>query len=213
MFPGSPGAGTAAPEREEVVVSGTVEGIEIKPNGRFVVNVKQNPDDQYAMKLHTKDNDLAQFLMGQIGQAYNFRCGLSHYNLPDGKPVTSKWINEYAPAGGNVAPPPQPALTAEAPAWTQEHTQPAAPRGPREDKDLKITWLALAKGLPVECFKRLPTDQQTLDNAVKIADYWARVAMHRSQHGIPEWEAPVLDAEDVYVPEPGQTGLVDDIPF
>jgi hypothetical protein len=181
--------------REEVDVTGQVTGVEVKPNGRFVIKVKQNPTDEYDITLHTKDQGMAQFLMGQANQMFHFRCGLSHYNLPDGKPVTSKWINQYAPMGQDVAPPAQPSLLTDG--------QPAVPtpapvRGPREDKDLKITWLAMAKGLAVECYKRLPTEQQTLDNAVRIADYWARVAVHRGAHGIPEWDAPVLDPSDVY---------------
>lgn len=204
--------------REEVDVAGQVTGVEIKPNGRFVVKVKQNATDEYDITLHTKDQGMAQFLMGQVGQMYQFRCGLSHYNLPDGKPVTSKWINQYGVMGQDVAPPAQPTLTtptqlsgAEAHSPGLDMAQPV--RGPREDKDLKITWLAMAKGLAVECFKRLPTDQQTLDNAVKIADYWARVAIHRGQNGIPEWADPVLDPGDVYQEGGPAPDEADGIPF
>ena len=207
-FPAMPGAPTI--DREEVVVAGIVTGVEIKPNGRFVVKVKQNPTDEYDVTLHTKDQNIAQFLMGQVGMAYQFKCGLSHYNLPDGKPVTSKWINEYGPGGQNIAPP-QPAMSTIGDAPPPQPTTSVS--GPREDKDLKITWLAMAKGLAVECFKRLPTEQQTLENAVRIADYWAAAAMHRGRHGLPAVAAPSLDPTDVYQGDPGPQTDPDDIPF
>jgi hypothetical protein len=191
---------TPAPAKESVTVVGLVTGVEVKPNEQFVVKVRQNPTDQYDLSLRTKDAALANFLMSQVGQQYQFVCGLSHWTNSQGQPVTSKWINQYAAVGQNVPAPTAPALGAPA-APTPAPAAPAS-SGPREDRDLKITWLSMAKGLAVECYKRLPTDQQTLDNAVKIADYWAKVAMHRGANGIPEWgEAmPGLQPTEVYSP-------------
>lgn len=197
-------------EKEEVIVSGVVNGVEAQANGQFIVKVKQNPDDQYDAKLRTKDANLAQSLMGHAGQYMHFKCGLSHYTY-NNQPVTSKWINEVAlgdparstgadEAGLTMQPAPGPTLATPAPA-------------PQDNRQLVITWLAVAKGMPVECFKRLPTEQQTLESAVAIIDHFTLLALNRGEQGLPALMAtpqpPAASPSDVY------TGFQDgdDIPF
>ena len=105
---------------ESVVVNGTVEGVEIKPNGRFVVKVREfGSTGQYALNLNTKEQGLAQQMMGAIGQSLSFVCGLSHWTNQTGQPVTSKWINGVAPMQGQ----PQMQQQPQQQGWQQQPPQ------------------------------------------------------------------------------------------
>ena len=88
---------------ESVVVNGTVEGVEVKPNGRYVVKVREaGSASQYALNLNTKDVGIAQQMMQAVGQGFSFICGLSHWVNNQNQPVTSKWINGVAPLQGGM---------------------------------------------------------------------------------------------------------------
>jgi len=90
---------------ESVVVNGTVEGMEVKPNGRYVIKVREiGSQSNYALNLNTKEQGLAQQMGNSIGQAFSFICGLSHWTNQSGQPVTSKWINGVAPLQGGAPP-------------------------------------------------------------------------------------------------------------
>ena len=207
-------------EKEEVIVSGVVNGVEAQANGQFIVKVKQNPDDQYDAKLRTKDANLAQSLMGHAGQYMHFKCGLSHYTY-NNQPVTSKWINEVALGDPGAAitpsiPPtsgPAPAAALQHGRVLEENMSLQAPAS-QNNRQLVITWLAVAKGMPVECFKRLPTEQQTLENAVAIIDHFTLLAVNRGEIGLPALMAtpqpPAASPGDVYTPASVDG---DDIPF
>lgn len=206
---------------EEVAVHGVVEGVEIKPKERFVVKVRQKPDDEYAVNLNTKDTEVASQMMGAVGQSFSFKCSISEWEY-QGKPVKSKWIQEIGVYGTvfDLAQPDLPPATAQQLSGQEAHSpgadRPAAQ--PPTNKDASIAFQSMAKGLAVECFKRLPTEEQTLENAIKIADRWALEALKRGREGFATSVVPALAPAAVYEPqsiaasnEPPHPD--DDIPF
>lgn len=195
---------------ESVVVNGTVEGVEIKPNGRFVVKVREiGSTSQYALNLNTKEQGLANQMMSAIGQQFSFVCGLSHWTNQTGQPVTSKWINGVAPLQGGMQnqpqqqggmqyqqpqgqPPPQQG-------WSQQPSpqqQPVITGGPyagpvgqpqrQEQTDdafiRRVSFLAALEPA-VAMLAYLPVEQHGVPALVKMADFFARTAILRGQQG------------------------------
>lgn len=193
---------------ESVVVNGTVEGVEIKPNGRFVVKVREiGSTSQYALNLNTKEQGLAQQMMGAIGQQFSFVCGLSHWTNQTGQPVTSKWINGVAPLQGQpqfqgqpqqqYAPPqPQPSPAYNAPQPTPTFTHPVGQQAPPQQQPQtddafirRVSWLA-AVGPAVDALAYLPESERTVAALVKMTDFLARTAILRGQQGFDNMAAP-----------------------
>ena len=85
-------------QAEVEVVTGVVTGIITKGADKWQVAVKADPSSQYAKNLWTKDYDLVHQLQQLIGSAMTFQCGVSHWNMNDGTPVRSLWINGAGPA-------------------------------------------------------------------------------------------------------------------
>src|SRR5262252_1841751 len=79
-------------QQESEVVSGTINGIIQKGPDRWQVAVIPT-GSQYAKNLWTKDAGLVNQLSAMIGQQQGFNCGVSHWNMNDGTPVRSLWIN------------------------------------------------------------------------------------------------------------------------
>ena len=222
MFPGSPGVPTA-PAPDSVVVEGFVAGVEAKQNGRFSITIKKDATEQYGTKLNTKDVTIAQDLTNRMGQFLRFQCGISNWTMADGTPVASKWINQYSPLGQDFTPAAAPVppvgvgatLSPMAPAAAPAPAPAPSSRSRFPFKDETIAFQAMAKGLPTECFKLLPADQQTLENAIRIARHWAAEALQIGAQGLTAPTAPTPPAaplaEDDFdrPPPPGD----DDIPF
>ena len=195
---------------ESVVVNGTVEGVEIKPNGRFVIKVREiGSTGQYALNLNTKEQALAQQMMQSIGQAFSFICGLSHWTNQSGQPVTSKWINGVAPlqqgmqaqqpqmAGPGQAQPmqqqpqgqwsgAQQPMQQQVPQPQFQQQAPTPPPQPQEVTDdafiRRVSWLA-AVPAAVAALDHLPEDQRTVPALVKMTDFLAQTAILRGQQG------------------------------
>jgi len=83
-----------APETE--IVQGNVSGIIQKGPDKWQVAVVPF-GSQYAKNLWTKDAALVQQLSQLIGSDQAFNCNASHWNMQDGTPVRSLWINGVGP--------------------------------------------------------------------------------------------------------------------
>jgi len=228
---------------ESVVVNGTVEGVEIKPNGRFVVKVREyGSSSQYSLNLNTKDTGLAQQMMGAIGQSFSFVCGLSHWTNQSGQPVTSKWINGVAPmqgqpqmqqqpqqqgwSGVNPGQAQQAVATGQAQWAPQPQTPPPPPPQPQEVTDdafiRRVSFLAALEPA-VAMLAYLPEDQHGVPALVKMADFFARTAIQRGQNGFAQ--NPAQPPQHGYAheydgpppeqqPDPGSPdGDDEDVPF
>lgn len=205
---------------ESVVVNGTVEGVEIKPNGRYVVKVREiGSTSQYALNLNTKEQGLAQQMMNAIGQGFSFICGLSHWTNQSGQPVTSKWINGVAPLQGGMqqqpmqqqpqqmqpqmqpqqmqpqqqfVPQAQPMQQQPSPQFQQ--SSPQADERPTDDPYIRrVSWLA-AVPAAVAALDHLPEDQRTVAALVKMTDFLAQTAIRRGQQGFGQ-QAPAQQAQ------------------
>jgi hypothetical protein len=198
---------------ESVVVNGTVEGVEIKPNGRYVVKVRElGSTSQYALNLNTKEQGLAQQMMNSIGQQFSFICGLSHWTNQTGAPVTSKWINGVAPLQGGMQQPQQmqqaqpmqaqpqmqaqqaqpqgwsgaqPQMQPQAQPMQQPMQQQAPPQQQEVTDDAFIRRVSWLAAVPaaVAALNHLPEDQRTVAALVKMTDFLARTAILRGQQG------------------------------
>ena len=197
---------------ESVVVNGTVEGMEVKNNGRYVVKVREiGSNSQYALSLNTKEQGLAQQMANSIGQAFSFICGLSHWTNNQGQPVTSKWINGVAPLQGGMqqAPPqqqyqgqPQQQMQGQPQQWggqPQQQMPPqqqqqqyvpqvpqSSPQGDQRPTDdayiRRVSWLAALEPA-VAALVYLPEEQRSVAALVKMADFFAQTAIKRGQQG------------------------------
>lgn len=200
---------------ESVVVNGSVEGIEVKPNGRYVVRVREHGStSQYPLSLNTKEQALAQQMMNAVGQSFSFICGLSHWTNQNGQPVTSKWINGVAPIQGQPqpqpTPQPQPQWSGAAP--PQPPQPPQSPPGATNDAFIRrVSWLA-AVPAAVAALDHLPEEQRTVPALVKMTDFLAQTAIARGEHGFDTNGSPDLMYGD---PGPQQTPADDygDVPF
>jgi hypothetical protein len=208
---------------ESVVVNGTVEGMEIKNNGRIVVKVREiGSNSQYALSLNTKEQGLAQQMGNSIGQAFSFICGLSHWTNNQGQPVTSKWINGVAPLQGGMqqAPPqqqyqgqPQQQMQGQPQQWggqPQQQQMPpqqqqpqyvpqvpqSSPQGdqrPTDDAYIRRVSWLAALEPAVAALVYLPEEQRSVAALVKMADFFAQTAIKRGQQGFGQ-QAPQQQA-------------------
>jgi hypothetical protein len=90
------------PERETEQVIGTVTGIIQKGPDKWQAVVV--PDgSQYGRNLWTKDEQLIAALSQRIGQRLGFACNVSHWNMQDGTPVRSLWIEAVGMASPDSA--------------------------------------------------------------------------------------------------------------
>jgi hypothetical protein len=198
---------------ESVVVNGTVEGVEIKPNGRYVVKVREiGSQSQYALNLNTKEQPLAQQMMNSIGQSFSFICGLSHWTNQTGAPVTSKWINGVAPLQGGMqqqAPPqqmqqPQMQQQTQMVQQAQQGFQPqpqtfspqvpqGSPQGDQRPTDdayiRRVSWLAALEPA-VAMLAHLDEGDRSVASLVKMADFFAQTAIKRGQQGFGQQAPP-----------------------
>jgi hypothetical protein len=209
---------------ESVVVNGTVEGMEVKPNGRYVIKVREiGSQSNYALNLNTKEQGLAQQMGQSIGQSFSFVCGLSHWTNNSGQPVTSKWINGVAPLQGGMQqqPMPQQQQPMQQPQqqWPQQQGNfqpqpqqqqfvPQVPQGspqgeerPTDDPYIRrVSWLA-AVPAAVAALDHLPEEQRTVAALVKMTDFLAQTAIKRGQQGFgqqaPQQQAPAPQQQQV----------------
>jgi hypothetical protein len=92
-----------AQERETEQIIGQVTGIVQKGPDKWQAVVV--PDgSQYPKNLWTKDAGLIASLSSMIGQRLGFSCNVSHWNMQDGTPVRSLWIDSVgAPTADSPA--------------------------------------------------------------------------------------------------------------
>jgi hypothetical protein len=83
-------------ERETEQIIGTVTGVIQKGADKWQAVVAVD-GSQYTKNLWTKDTQLVQYLSSQIGNRLAFACNVSHWNLQDGTPVRSLWIDVVGP--------------------------------------------------------------------------------------------------------------------
>jgi hypothetical protein len=83
-------------ERETEQVIGVVTGLVHKGQDKFQA-VVQPDGSQYTKNLWTKDEQLVSYLSSQIGNRLAFACNVSNWNLQDGTPVRSLWIDQVGP--------------------------------------------------------------------------------------------------------------------
>jgi hypothetical protein len=83
-------------QRETEQVVGTLTGVVHKGEDKFQAVVA--PDgSQYTKNLWTKDQQVVQFLMSQVGNRIAFACNISHWQRQDGQNVRSYWIDQVGP--------------------------------------------------------------------------------------------------------------------
>jgi hypothetical protein len=83
-------------QRESEQVVGTLTGVVHKGEDKYQAVVA--PDgSQYTKNLWTKDAQIVGYLSSQVGNRIAFACNVSHWNLPDGTPVRSLWIDQVGP--------------------------------------------------------------------------------------------------------------------
>lgn len=169
---------TVAPQADTETVTGTVQGIIQKGQGKWQVEV--NVGQQNPRRLWTKDEGVVQQMATLIGQQISFMCGKSHWERQDGTPVTSLWINGY---GSPNAVPTTPVV--QQPQWTQPLSQvaaeaqpqvpvmqtPAAPAVPvsRDIREEKIHRQTASK-VAVHLLKHLSPEDQTFTNLITLSE-------------------------------------------
>jgi hypothetical protein len=218
---------SAAPQADQEVVNGIVQGIVQKAADKWQIEV--NVGQQNPRRLWTKDPELVQQMMGMIGQSLSFMCGVSHWTNNQNQAIRSLWINGYGAPGSIAAPPVQPVMQQPvmqqpvqqfqpqaqqgSPAtWPPQQPfqpvtqQPVAPVNSTEDKIHRQT----ATKVAVHLLKHLTPEQQTFDNLIKISE---RLVGYY-ENGV-QW--PVQDAPGAGVSgDPGPQGIPladDEIPF
>jgi len=169
---------------EVEVVTGTVTGIITKGADKWQVAVKADPSSQYSKNLWTKDADLIHQLQQLIGSAMTFQCGVSHWNMGDGTPVRSLWINGVGPAQHSVGVQnQQPGTQAVAQAmhpqqvFQQQQAQPVLPvqSGPQpqtwddDPKQGKIHRQTASKVAGI-LLGYLPAEERTLDTLLTVSE-------------------------------------------
>ena len=217
-------------EKETEVVTGQISHIIDKGNERWQIAV-QPEGSQYTKNLWSKDAALVEQMRGSIGQWFSFDCGVSHWNMQDGTPVRSLWINGVGQ--GVSAPPqtPQPqmapapvAVQAQMPTVVQPVAQPmgvAMPQPPaapvahvQPPTEQSSRWLAekaverpfihrqTASKVAAMLISHLPAEQRTLDNLLVLSE---RLVSYY-EHGVSMNASPM----DIGGP---QNPTDDDIPF
>ena len=84
-------------DREIQVVTGQVTSVITRPNDKWIIEVTPQ-GSQYTKNLWTKDYPLVQQMEQSLNQWFDFTCGVSHYQGPQG-PTSSLWINGISTAG------------------------------------------------------------------------------------------------------------------
>lgn len=89
-------------DREQEIVTGTVDSIVEKGESKWQVVVKTHDAATHGKKLWTKSADQITLVRSLLGQQATFECGVSEWTNQSGQPVRSLWINAINPG----APPP-----------------------------------------------------------------------------------------------------------
>jgi hypothetical protein len=168
---------------ESEVVTGMVTGIITKGPDKWQVAVKSDPSANYAKNLWTKDADLVHQVQQLIGTQMQFHCGVSHWNMQDGTPVRSLWINGYAPMGHSMnasQPQQQPGTQAVAQAMAPQQVF-QQPQGaslsaeqvfPQYDDDPKQGKIhrQTASKVAAILLGYLPAEERTLDTLLTVSE-------------------------------------------
>ena len=175
---------TVAPQADTEIVTGTVVGVLQKAADKWQVQVQKQRDDgsvsQYNTGLWTKDPDLVGQMLSMIGQTLSFQCGASHWNMSDGTPVRSLWVNGYGqpgqvqPAAAQPVMPqpvvPQPVAPQAPQPFVPAAPAPSEPQAPSAyEKDQRIMREAGAKVAAI-LLTHLEPEQRTLQNLIAISE-------------------------------------------
>jgi hypothetical protein len=185
--------------REQELVRGTVQSVVTKGPDKWQIAVVPE-GSQYAKNIWCKDAAVINDMTQRIGQAFDFLCNVSHWNMQDGTPVRSLWFDTIgffgslaAPAA--VAPPPQtpqaappqpqglPGQPSPAPApqpASAPQAQPQMPQGslapqrlPDEVKELRIMRQTATKVAGI-LLPYLPQEERNLDGFIEMAEWLVR---------------------------------------
>jgi hypothetical protein len=193
-------------EKEQEIVHGSVQQIITKGPDKWQVGVLPLGSN-YPKNLWTKDQALVNDLTQRIGQGYDFICNVSHWNMQDGTPVRSLWIESLALL--NSTPDPQPMVQPQqaqqqaqsmqpqqhlpqgTPMGQQQQSTTQVPQGslvpqklPEEVKELRIMRQTASKVASI-LLPYLPESERNLDGFVQVAEwlvgYYAGGAPQRMQ--------------------------------
>lgn len=170
-------------QAEVEVVTGVVTGIITKGADKWQIAVKTDPSSQYSKNLWTKDYDLVHQLQQLIGSAMTFQCGISHWNMQDGTPVRSLWINGAGPAQqfSGAVPQPQQGTQAVAQAMHPQQVfqqqpqtalpvpQPQTQTWDDDPKQAKIHRQTASKVAGI-LLGYLPAEERTLDTLLTVSE-------------------------------------------
>jgi hypothetical protein len=173
---------TVAPQADTEVVTGFVQGILDKGQGKYQIEVNIGRDQP--RRLWTKDVEIVQQMMGMIGQQLSFMCGISEWNRSDGTPVRSLWINGFGAPGQQPVPqqpmPQQQPMLPQQPVpqvvqQAQQAVQAAAQQGivqqaPQRDLREEKIHRQTATKVAVDLLKYLTPEHHTFDNLITLSE-------------------------------------------
>jgi len=219
---------SVAPQAEQEIVVGTVQGVIAKGADKWQVEV--NVGQQNPRRLWTKDEGVVQQMMAMIGQQLSFMCGVSHWTNNSGQQVRSLWINGFGAPGQQAAPQPQPMqqqpvmqqpvmqqpVVPQAVQQAQQAVQQAVQQGivrQPDDREQKIHRQTATK-VAVDLLKYLAPEHHTFENLITLSERLVAYYDHGVQWGGGGQGNPSVPA--VADGDPGPQGAPhsdDDIPF
>jgi len=210
-------------ERETEQIVGTVTGIVQKGADKWQA-VVQPDGSQYTKNLWTKDEQLIVSLSRMIGQRLGFACNVSHWNMQDGTPVRSLWIDAVgAVAPGSPAMQGPPTTTMQQPITGAMQTAPnvlpqvqVQQQIPQEVKEARIHRQTASKVAAI-LLTHLQPEQRTMDTLLVLSERLCRYYENGLPH--PQTVEDLINQampqgmDDFPPPDPGQYTGDDDIPF
>jgi hypothetical protein len=222
---------TVAPQADQEIVVGTVQGVIHKGGDKYQVEVdvgQQNP-----RRLWTKDAGVVQQMQAMFGQQLSFMCGVSHWTNNSGQQVRSLWINGFGAPGQQPQPQPvqqqqpyapQAPLPPQQPVpqvvqQAQQAVQAAAQQGivqqaPQRDLREEKIHRQTATKVAVDLLKYLAPEHHTFENLITLSERLVAYYDHGVQWGGGGQGNPSVPA--VADGDPGPQGAPhsdDDIPF
>lgn len=172
--------------RETELVTGTIESVITKGEGRWQIVVK--PDgSQYTKNLWTKSQSHMEAATAKIGQHGGFPCSVSHWTNQDGKPVRSLWLEGIEEGGAQNLPNATVSPPAAAPAAAPRASTDGMTKEEWARKDSAIHKMACIK-TAVEALKHTMPSDPSHDDVTKFIE---RVAVLSGT-----WHTVVLAVRD-----------------
>jgi len=182
------GQQAAQQPRETEQIVGNLTGIIQKGPDKWQAVVV--PDgSQYGKNLWTKDQNLIATLSTMIGARLAFACNVSHWNMQDGTPVRSLWIDDAGNAdAGSPAMQGPPYMQQAQQAQQNNLPTPQITAPPSQDTKEQRIHRQTATKVAAILLTNLPAEQRTFDTLLTLAE---RLVIYYNQ-GLP---ARTLDEE------------------